>query len=71
MDGGKDYHENASISGDLGSQLSAESGDMGNLNEEDDGNNCTGITKADLLQELTVVEEQNEPIEASERKGEV
>lgn len=70
MDGEKDYHENASTSGDLGSQLSSESGDMGNLNEVDDGNNGTGITKADELQELTVVEEQNEPIEALQRKVE-
>jgi len=70
MDGEKDFHENATTSGDLLSQLSSESGDVGNLNELDAGNNGKGITEADELQELTVVAEQNEPIEASQGKSE-
>ena len=71
MDGEKDYPENGTISGDLGSWLSAENGDEGNLNEVYDGNNGTGITEADELQELTVLAQQNEPVEASQRESEV
>lgn len=70
MDGEKDYPENATISGDLGSRLSAENGDEGNLNEVYDGNNGTGITEADELQELIVLAQQNEPVEASQRESE-
>lgn len=67
---GEDLHENANISGDLHSQLSCESGDVGNLSEADDGNNGKGIRNEDEFQELTVVADQNEPIEASQRKSE-
>lgn len=70
MDAEKDYHENATTSGELGSQLSAENGDEGNLNEVYDGNNGTGITKADELQEFTVLAQENETVEASQRKSE-
>lgn len=70
MDGEKDFHENATISGDLHSQLSCESGDVGSLSDVDDGNNGKGIRNEDEFQELTGVADQNEPIEASQRKSE-